>query len=118
MASDWTSPSPLPSWFRLQKGSDMRIRIYDNEMMALPNMGIAVMPPPADVLKGLLDQLAPAFTRAMIDARQKLHRAGCAPSKSPLDVLFEVVRAERQRPRAAKHKRAVTKGAARKRVAV
>ena len=96
----------------------MTVRIYDNEIRPLPNTGIIILATPTDILKGLLDQLAPAFTRAMVDAGHKRNRGGCTSRKHPLDVLLEVVRAERQRARAAKLKRTVTKRASRKRVAV
>jgi hypothetical protein len=74
---------------------------------------------PTDILKDLFDQLAPAFIRAMVESRKELERQLCRPFKDPLDILFEVIVAERRRGAGRpKHHAAVAKRAAHKRVAV
>lgn len=80
--------------------------------------GVVVIPTPADVLKGLFRDLAPAFTYAVIEARKKHERIGRGSIERPMDILLEIVRDKVRNGGTAKHQSAIAKRATRKRVAV
>ena len=92
--------------------------LFERNKMLKPSEGIALLLSPADVVKGAFDQLAPAFTHAVIEARQKVNRQGSGPFQCPLDILLEVTRAQLRGCKCLKHHTTVTKRASRKRVAV
>jgi hypothetical protein len=91
--------------------------IERNKILA-PDGGIALLLSPADVVKSTFDQLAPAFTHAVVEIREIVNRQGSGPLKCPFDILLEVTRAHLARCDCLKHHAAVPKRASRKRVAI
>lgn len=79
---------------------------------------VEVVPPVADRVKQVFDQLAPAFAAALTEHSEKVRKRTRGPLQCEYDILLKVVRAEIRRCSCLKHQHAVAEGAARKRVAV
>jgi hypothetical protein len=75
------------------------------------SQSITPLPTPTDLLKGVFDQLAPTFTRLVIDGRKELKRQGCRPIEMPLDILIKVARAHLKNVARRKDQATVPKGA-------
>jgi hypothetical protein len=72
---------------------------------------IGLLPTPADLLTKMFDDILPGFTLRVIQGRQELNRCGSRPVESPIDILIECARDQRERVYSAKDDAAITKGA-------